>query len=446
MFASRFWIPDSAFRTGLRYVAAIVLAYGMTACATTDEAQEGAEEDSSRERIVREDDATVMAPLHPASSEVQTIQLYRSGNEASLPVIAMDSGERLTLEFDLMGASGRPLSVFFYHADRKWQYDLQPGEFMESFSRDDLYSYDASRGTDVDYSHYEYEFPNDDADFTVSGNYVIRVTERGNEDDVLFEKAFFLTEEAAQMRVNLQAQLGSRGVDVRPVARLFPSQLLENHPFDIRVCFMRSVELSEIKCVEEPNLIEASFFQFRLPRDQTFSVQPAMRVLDISTLQESNEIVSVDYQNSPYVLTLARDYARFGPDVRNYELYGQSQVSSVVSGAANPDIDGEYVRVIFRYVPIEEKPVNGSVVVMGSFNGWQFQDNHKMAWQSENGYYRGEALIKQGLHQYQFRSTGEPMYAQRSTGAPALYTAMAYYYDPSLNTDRLLAVQSVYGR
>jgi hypothetical protein len=433
--------PRSAFV----YVLLGCLTISFGACATSDETRNG-DEESSRPSVVEADDGTVTAPLIPASPEVQTLQLFRSGDESSLPVIGLTSGERLSLEFDVMGEEGRPLSVYFYHADRNWQYNLQPGEYMEAFSRDDIYSYDASRGTDVAYTHYEYEFPNDDISFTLSGNYVVRVTERGSEEEVLFEKAFFVTENTGKLRVDLQTQFGARGVAVQPVARLFPSRLLEDHPFDIRVCFMRSIELSEIKCVEEPNLIEASFFQFRLPRGQTFSVQPLTHVLDITRLQESNEIAGVDYQSSPYVVNMARDYARFGEDMRNVELYGQSQVSSVVHDVPNPDIDGEYVRVVFRYVPVQEQPIDGSVVVTGSFNDWQFQDKHRMTWESDEGLYRGEALVKQGLHQYQYRSTGEPTYSRRETRAPALYTALAYYYDPSLSTDRLLVVSSVYGR
>lgn len=415
-------------------------------CVSSSSTADQESPDTTRNELSVTQDGEVTAPLEPARPNIKTIQLYQTGDEGSLPVLGMGSGQTLTLEFDIVRASGEPVSVFFYHADRSWRYDLQPGEYMESFPRDDVLSYSASMGTEVPYTHYSYRFPNRDIGFTQSGNYVVRVTEQGNEDAVLFEKAFFVSENAAELRLDMQAQIGSRRAYAQPVARLYPPQLLENNPFDVRLCFMRSGNVQQIKCVEEPTLIEASFFQFQLPDDQGFSAEPTTRVLDLSQLQESNEIELVDYNTSPYTVVLSQDYARFGGDVRSLTMNGQALVSSVVQTVSDPDVDGQYARVLFRYVPVEEQPLDGTVVVSGSFNEWQYEDKHQLTWNAQKGYYEGEALIKQGVHEYQYRSTGEPTYRMVESSTAERYTALVYFYDTMLQTDRLLAVNSIYGR
>ncbi|PSQ70929.1 MAG: hypothetical protein BRD31_03250 [Bacteroidetes bacterium QH_2_64_26] len=79
------------------------------------------------------DPVTVQPEFAPSATSVRTVQLYRGDDERSLPVITLNSDEALTLEFDLMELQGRPLSVYFEHADRTWQRDLSPSQALESF-------------------------------------------------------------------------------------------------------------------------------------------------------------------------------------------------------------------------------------------------------------------------------------------------------------------------
>lgn len=428
-----------------------VLVLGLlVGCAGTDTAADGGEEAPEETRPVAPsgDPNVITAPVAPAPANVKTVQLYRSGDESSLPIIGLGSGETLTLEFDLVRTRGRSFSVYFYHADRRWRYDLQPAQYMRSFARDDLIDYTSSRGTRVSYTHYSYRYPNDDIRFTESGNYVVRVAEQGSEGEVLFERAFFVSEQAVEPALDVEAfRIGAGGrLAPRPSVRFPASNLLQNHPFDVNVCFMRNGHVGEIRCASDPTLIEASFYQFRLPLQESFSVESATRVLDLSALQESSQIVGVDFQTTPIAVTLARDYARFtGPD-RGKLLTGRTLVESVVRNTFDPDTQGEYVQVRFGYVPVSEERLDGSLMVTGSFNGWQFEQENRLSWLEGEGTYEGTVLVKQGMHEYRYYGTGEPVYRDRSSLQENLYTALVYYHDPTLDTDRLIAVSNAVGR
>src|SRR5690606_18599323 len=129
-----------------------------------------------------------------------------------IPILIAGTGEYLTLEFDIMGLTGQPLSAYFYHADREWRRDLSPPEYMASFQRDDLLDYNSSRATEADYVHYIYRFPNAAVDFRISGNYIVRITEQGQEDAVLFERPFFVSEQSANPEMGSeQVMIGGRG-------------------------------------------------------------------------------------------------------------------------------------------------------------------------------------------------------------------------------------------
>ena len=49
---------------------------------------------------------------------------------------------------------------------------------------------------------------------------------------------------------------------------------------------------------------------------------------------------------------------------------GQSSVSGSVLGVSDPDIESEYVRATFRYIPYRSEQAVGDVIVAGSFNRW----------------------------------------------------------------------------
>ena len=443
-------------------------------------------ESSRRPREVRPQAAVLAGPnLAPTSSEVQTIQLYpatdgelRAGLadvEARLPILPIrlagsqsgaasslrsgslagdgDGQLRLRLEFDLMERTGRPLSIYFYHADRTWRRDLVPTQFLDSFHNDNLIRYTPSRVTEVPYVHYEYAFPNESIGFLerASGNYILRVTEQGREDEVLFERAFFLTEQATPVDLALDAVLTSgRGFpSVQPVALFQPPSSLTGNVFNYDVCFVRNGQFDRARCSDRPSLNQQPVLLFQLQPETAFEPIPADYFLDLGALQVSNRIVEVDYATDPYEVVLEPDYARFAGTLDGELLNGQTVISGAVRDVADPDVAARYVQTRFQYVPDGEEPLQGEVLVIGSFNNWQYDPANALQWVAERGRYEGEVLLKQGYYEYRYVTTDREAARELAGTMPRqdnLYTAFVYYQDIELNTDRLLAVQGTTAR
>lgn len=390
--------------------------------------------------------------LARAAEDVRTVQLYRTGDETSLPVIGLEAGQTLTLEFDVLESFGEPLSVYFYHADRTWRRDLLPVEFLATFQNDDLLDYTPSIGTEVPYAHYAYEFPNRNIRFLRSGNYVVRVTEAGNERAVLFERPFFITEQSAEVEFAVQDALGTGagGSFFQPVARIRPPSGLDSPIYDYTVCFSRNARFELTRCAEEPTLFGASLFQFYLPEEAAFRPEGPLYELDLTLLQAGPQVVRVDYETSPYTVLLGPNYARFGSDLFEAPLSGQPVIETVRDAGMEPDIRAQYVEAHFAFVPQDEQPVAGPVILTGSFNGWVIDPAYELSWNAETGRYEGRFLIKQGLYVYSYY-VDDPAERERlrrtiQLGQPNLYTAFVYLYDPSYDTDRLLAVSNIVGQ
>lgn len=395
--------------------------------------------------------SSVSMSLAPADPQVRTIQLYRGDDEASLPVVSLDpsgADERLTLEFDLLTDRTRPVSVYFYHADRTWRRDLSPAEYLDSFQRDDILDYAISLGTEVPYVHYTYRFPNNTIVFRLSGNYIVRVTEQGDEDAVLLERAFFVTEQAAPLELATDNVLlgGTAYPATQPLAAFRPPADLQGNVFDYNVCFVRNGRYELARCSDRPSLAQQPVMQFYLEPEMAFEPEGASYFLDLSVIDPGSQIARVDRSTRPYEVTLEPDYARFGTSGIAPLLNGQTVVDGAVRGVGQADTEAEYVAVRFAYVTPDERPLAGEVIVTGSFSDWQFDPANRLEWVAAEGRYEGELLLKQGQYEYRYAARDRRLERALLGTMPRAenhYAAFVYYRDLRYSTDRLLAVQSV---
>jgi hypothetical protein len=398
--------------------------------------------------------------LRPTSPDVRTLQLYPHApdlpegaedrdREDDLPILSLDprgSVRQLKLEFDLMEPTGRPLSIYFYHADRTWRRDLIPTEYLTAFQRDDLLDYVASRNTQVRYTHYTYTFPNNSIGFRISGNYILRVTEQGRENDVLFEMPFFITENAGSPELALNAipMPGQTAPNVQPLLSFTPPGSLAGNVFDYSVCFVRNVQYEGARCNDRPSLNRQPDLLFDLQPETSFTPPSADYVLDLRALRVGGDIQETDFTTAPFRIGLEPDYARFPATSAEPFLNGQPVISGAVRDVAEPDISAEYVETIFRFVPPDEERLPGEVMITGSFNGWAFDLANQLDWVPERARYEGTLLLKQGLYEYRYGSRNRATRRALRNNLPRTanrYTAFVYFADNSLNTDRLLAVQ-----
>lgn len=377
--------------------------------------------------------------FHIESSEVRSIQLY-GGVEEALPIYQMHNGPPLILEFDLMNWDARPLSAYFYHADRTWRRDLLPSEYLDSYLREDLFDYEVSRGTLNQYVHYRYEFPNESIDFRVSGNFIVRITEQGREDEVLFERPFWVTENMMRARLSLDLHFAGRGnlPVIQPLLRFNPSREIGPAEFNVTVCFVQDRHLLTPRCTERPSLTEQPTLLYYLDPEESFAPQTGRYLVDLRDIRPGRGIERIDLSTTQYSAVLEPDYARF-PDLEpDLRLSGQA----VISGT-DPSMDtwAEYVEVTFEYVPPNEMPLPNDIYVTGAFNGWRMDSGSAMQWVPTTGRYTSTKLLKQGVYEYEYTSPDiqtREILALRFARTDQWYSGLVYYSDRVLNTDRLL--------
>lgn len=434
------------------------LLLSLAGCASSQETEDG--DTPRRERARPSTTQGIDLGLALPSPEIRSIQLYPHApraqserdrdREDQLPVLQLrPAGDvtQLKLEFDLMERAGRPLSVYFYHANRSWRRDLFASEYLTSFQRDDLLDYATSVGTQVPYVHYSYTFPSDNMGFRISGNYVLRVTEQGREDEVLFEMPFFITETATPSQLLLDDVFvsGQRFPSVQPLLTFTPPSSLAGNVFDYNVCFVRNTLFNQARCTDDASLTQQPDLLFYLQPERSFEPIASDYVLDLRDLRPGDDIVTVNFTTVPYEVELDTDYARFPATSIEPFLNGQPVISNAVRDVAEPDLFGEYVEARFRFVPPNEQQLPGGIFLAGSFNGWILDLGNELRWEAVDGHYEGTLLMKQGMYEYRYTSPNRQTRSALHNNLPRTanqYTAFVYFSDVHLNTDRLLAIQA----
>lgn len=393
--------------------------------------------------------ATDGTPVSPAGSVAPdsltaSVQLHVAGEESSLPVHVLGSGDPLRLAFDrLIDDTGRPLEVTFVHTDRDGREDLLPTEYLTGFDRDDITDYQRSGFTGVPYVHYEYTFPNPRIGFRVSGLYRLEVRDAGQ---LLFARPFLVVEPLAEVEMGFGTTLagGGAGVTTQPAARLTPGPRLSGFDaFQYTVCFARDGRLEAARCAPEPTAIDQAFFQYYLRREAAFEPSEPLFQLDLGLLTTNVQVVELDPAAQPPTAVLDLDYADFGGEVLDAVLATAPVIDDAYLDVGRARTDAKYVDVRFRYVPPGSRQVARPVYVLGGFNGWQPSPAARMEWIAAEGRYERTIRLKQGRYVYGYVSPGGPSRAGVSIGQPTLFTAMVFLRDPARFTDRLVAVESV---
>ncbi len=386
-------------------------------------------------------------PVAGADTLVGAVQLHVIGQESSLPVHVLGSGDPLRLAFDrFVDDTGRPLEVTFVHTDRDGRADLLPTEYLTGFDRDDITDYQRSGFTGVPYVHYEYTFPNPRIGFRLSGLYRLEVREEGQ---VLFTRPFLVVEPLAEVEMGFGTTLagGGSGVTIQPAARVTPGARLAGFDaFQYTVCFARNGRIDASRCAPEPTAIDQAFFQYYLRREAAFEPSEPLFQVDLGLLTTNVQVVELDPAAQPPTAVLDLDYADFGGEVYDAVLATAPVIDGAYLDVGRARTDAKYVDVRFRYVPPGSRQVARPVYVLGAFNGWQPSPTNRMEWVASEGRYERTLRIKQGRYVYGYVSPGGPARAGVSLGQPTLFTAMVFLRDPARFTDRLVAVESVVAR
>ena len=135
---------------------------------------------------------------------IRSVQIHRTGWELTYPIIELNSPDQIHLSFDDLTDEIRHYSYTLIHCDAGWRPTGIPlEEYMEGFQENRFYNYALSFNTLVNFVHYTLDIPNQDVSLKISGNYILKVYEDFNEENIVFTKRFVVSERLISIQANV---------------------------------------------------------------------------------------------------------------------------------------------------------------------------------------------------------------------------------------------------
>lgn len=336
---------------------------------------------------------------------LKSVQLRPSESPFGFPIIALNSGERLTLEFDDLEEESRYLKYTFIHCTHDWKPDgMNQIEYLDGFLEDEFTEYSYSFNTITSYVHHTLTFPGEMMRIKRSGNYILYVYDDTPDNPVLtrrfvvieqsqasiegeVKRASDVSEMYRKQEVDFVAQTG--GWSIRNPAQYLHATILQNGRWDKAVMGLRyrAGKPGEYSFDYDDN-------------SNAFDGGSEFRVFDTKSLKyNGTHIISIDYENKQNQAYLLEDLARpYGPYVSGSTLKGKCYYK-------NEDFEGEnredYVQTHFT-LKSEYSLDGGHAYVFGELTDWRLLPEAELYYVPALDAWESIVLLKQGYYNYQY--------------------------------------------
>jgi hypothetical protein len=380
---------------------------------------------------------------------IKTVQLFKEGWNLSLPVVRLNSDDKLALNFDLLTTDPENYYYTFIHCDRDWkESSIFLSDYIDGMPEDLIEDYNPSFNTKVNYYHYSIVFPNDRIKLKLSGNYIVKVYTSGNADQPVLTKRFMIAEDAVRIVADVHrpqlAEYYNTGQQVD--FNVFYQGLVVTDPYrDFSSFILKNGNWNDAKSNLKADFIGDNELRYNsLSTKNIFLGGNEFRYFDIKSIRYQSEFIrKIDFTGSTYhVFLYPSENREFKPYFYWQDFNGKYYVA--VQDGHNMDTDADYLYVYFT-MPSKYRIPGGKLYVSGALNNWVYNKENVMTWDQDRTEYQCTMLLKQGWYNYEYifikdgESTAEPsVFEGNHYETENDYLILVYYRNPRDRYDRLV--------
>lgn len=381
---------------------------------------------------------------------IRTVLFNIKGVNLSLPVIRLDGGEQLELQFDDLRAEYNDLSFTVVHCDRNWQpTDMPVMEYISGFMEDNVTDWQFSVNAAKQYIHYSLTIPNRNMQLKVSGNYVLLVYADFDKEKPVITRRFRVYEKLvdieAEVRMPLEIEQRRTHHQMNITVK-HPKLDIRNPMGDIALHVQQNYRWDNIKTDLKPMFIRDRELQYDNSGDVVFEGGNEFRWIDIRSLRYQPANVRTIWRDRDSLLShvFLMDDKPFPKNQYISEMDINGAYSIEFREGNYPHTEGDYAMVHFRLL-YEQPLLHGGVYIFGGLSDWAIQPQFRMEYNYKAKAYEANMLLKQGYYNYQYifledgktEGTVEPMEAS-FLQARQIYTFYLYHRQMGMRYDRLV--------
>lgn len=335
-------------------------------------------------------------------NDIKTVLLFQASSGDQMPVLAMGSGDKLTLSFDQLGNRNEYFQYTFVHCNSNWEpTDLQANQFLDGAMFDNINKFQYSNNTYVKYVNYNLEFPTENMKPKISGNYLLKVFRNFDENDLVLTRRFFILDNklsidgTARPATSPNYRFNRQEVDFMVNAKNY---LIINPFQDAHVVLIQNYWQDNAIRGLKPLFVNGHELTYNYEEENVFGGINEFRFFDLRSLRfVSPNVQRKVFENGQYTAQLIEDEIRgFKRHISIIDYNGKRVIEN--KDGSNGNMDGDYAWVQFTL--LSENVLPDSVYIMGELCDWRIQEEFKMSYHPGQNAYKGRVLIKQGYYDY----------------------------------------------
>ena len=336
---------------------------------------------------------------------IKTLQAGVSDEKYSLPIIELNSAQKIDIRFDEMSHESHTLAYKVIHCNADWTpSDLSTNEYLEGFTNGYINNTERSVNTNYLYTHYQLSLPNDEMNFKISGNYVVFIYEDNDTDKPLAQACFSIVEPKvsidANIRSNTDIELNGR-LQQLDFDVLLNGYYVRDPMTEIKTVVRQNNRIDNEQNNLSPNYVSASKLSYINNKSLIFEGGNEYHNFDISSVYSAARGVDrIEFKNNHYEVFLLPDKIQGKKYVNDFDVNGRFLINHQ-EAFENVNTEADYMYVHF-ILPVQQVFFDGQLFLGGEFNYNLINNNSRLDYDNATGAYRQTLLLKQGGYNYQY--------------------------------------------
>ncbi len=403
--------------------------------------------------------ATAQLPDKVYKPYIATAQFYQYGIQTQLPIYALNSGDRLQLEFDDLEGNYKSYYYSYQLCDYNWQpANLSPFDYLKGFTQNRITTYRYSSLALTRYTHYQAILPDQNSLPLRSGNYILKVYLDGDTAKLAFTKRLLVVDDKAKIHASIIQTRGTYNFTTYQKVN-FTVTTADLNAFSaaqqIKTVILQNNRWDNAQKDIAPTFIRGNVLDYTNNNVAEFAAGKEWRWLDLRSFRlQSDRIDHADYAKTYTNMYVKTDADRSAQRYTYYPDYnGTYNITTYET--INPLWQGDYALVKFSFAPSNgEHFANQNLYIAGQFTNYELNNTYKMKFNDSTQLYEGEVFMKQGYYSYTYllanKETAVADYTNPLEGnyweTENNYTILVYYKGFADRVDQLIAVSQINSR
>lgn len=383
--------------------------------------------------------------------DIASLQVVAGNNWLSMPVIALGEGVPVNIAFDDLTHEYRRYAYKVEHCNADWSTsgDLFVSDYIDGFNADNVIEHvEQSINTNMLYTHYRFQIPNERCKLKMSGNYRVTIYDANDDDKAVAECCFMVVEPRMGIKLSVDANtdkgINSRWQQVAMEVKYGSGLSVTDVQRQIYTVVMQNGRWDNAVVNAKPQFVMGDGLRWSHNAQLVFEAGNEYRKFEMLDVRHANMgVEKIDWDGKEYHAYLWPDEPR-GSYVFDEDANGAFYIRN--SDNRENNSTSEYVHVHFT---LRSPRLEGDVFVNGVWTNDQLAAPYQMQYDEGAQCYRLSLLLKQGYYSYQYvwqQSNGQ-IATVPSEGSfyqtENRYQALVYYRKLGERADRLVGFAEI---